>query len=409
MTVKKTEKKAEAKAEKKLAKAVEKAVESAEPKRNRRARVSGMSNGSYARQAALQKHAATANFIAGLFNPFDSPSRFPDKMNMLKTVVLPFRETGTISGASWAIEIAPILQRMLHAFSGTIAFGATSIVATFPNDKMFTAAAGLTGFILSARCTGLKLRLQYSYVVTSAQGYVVAAIIPPGSDGSAMSQSALSQLPMSAAASTPDIVTTGAFEICWLPQRGASNYLSAYSGQALQPYDPLEFVPFNDETEGISGGMPVIQAVASGQHSSAVYMMTIEGTFECDCICGALIGSDVRPSEDAFEVLEDYAEPLFEEFSGVVPETLSERKQALAPQAAVVQQMMTTVPERMSEPTASFLDTAGPVLSAAGEKAWDLVKEYGPDVLETAVGLLPGGSLAATATKLGAALGKFLF
>jgi hypothetical protein len=178
----------------------------------------------------------------------------------------------------------------------------------------------------------------------------------------------------------------------------------------------LEFIPFNADTDAVSDGMPTIQIAGSGCPANAVFMLTAEGTYECDCICGAELGSSERPSDEAWEVADDLSDPLFEHFTGVQPNSPSalsptsgtSPSNSEAPQTRVIQAAIAGAPTSMSEPTASFLDTAGPVLQKAGSEAWNLVKEYGPDALSTVVGLLPGGSLATTAAKIGGALGKWL-
>lgn len=415
MTVRKSEQKTDAKVEKKVAKEIVKDVEERAlvPARQRskvRVRNNGGTASNFSAQAKLRKHFATANFISGLFHPFDSPSRFPDRLALMKTVLLPFKETGTLSPAlisgsnyGWHIELSPTMQRVLTVTTGGTTFGVAGLAGM---GRMFTAPSHLEDFVISARCTGLKVRLQYAYIATSSQGYLVGGLIPPGMGGGQLPLSSISQLPHSAAASVCDIVTQGCFEMVWLPSRGAANYAATVLGQAQQQYDPEQYIPFNSDTQADSDAMPTIQVDCQNVHSSAVFLITIEGTFECNCICGTMIGTDERPSDDSWDVLDDVADELFEENTGIVASTPESIKEALAPQQKIVQQIVSAPSAAMSEPTASFMDTAGPILSKVGSEAWGLAKEYGPDIASTLVSLLPGGGLAAGAAKLGGLLGK---
>jgi len=370
-------------------------------------------SGNRSRQARMHQHAATANFLACLFNPFDCPSRMPDKMQMLQTTLFPFRQTAIFTGTTGgspnrvAFDVYPVLQSTVLIRTGTTTWGSTSI--STPGTLMFSAASTLAGFILAARCVGLKVRIEYASPFTSAQGVVYAAILPPGYGGGAASSSFLSQLPNSATASVTTLSATGAFEMVWLPQRAATDYTATYVGvQNLQPYDPQAFLPFNGDTEGSASGMPFIQVVAEGMGNLAVFMVTVEACFECDTKCAAFIGSDERPGEEAFDVMDDLVPELFPKHVGVIPQTVASMRENVAPQQTIVQEAIAGAPASMSEPTAGFLDAAEGVLAKAGPKVWDMVKEYGPDALSSVVGLLPGGSIATTAAKIGGSLAKWL-
>jgi len=402
-----------AEAEKKIAKVEEAVADEEVGARAMRRKMPVTRNHNRVRQAGLHKTVATAHFLSCLFNPFDCPSRMPDKMQMLNTVVLPFRQTATFTGTTGgspnrlAFDVYPVLQRSLFMRTGTTTWGSTSI--SDASSKMFSAASGLTGFVLASRCVGQKVHIEYASPFTGSQGVLYAAIVPPGYGGGAPVSSTLSQYPNSATASITTLSATGAFDFVWLPQRAAGDYLATYEGEQLNaPYDPTAFIPFNGDTTGTPASMPFISVIAEGMGNLAVFMVTIEACFECDVICGGLLGSDDRPDDDAWEVLDDLAEPLFQKNTRVQPMTVESQRSAVAPQQTIVQQAVAGAPASMSQPTAEFLDNAESVLSKAGSKAWDLVKEYGPDALSSVVGLLPGGSIATTAAKVGSALAKWL-
>lgn len=413
MTVKKTERKAEkalAKEEKKVeeAESVNAAIAAKESRKDRGSRLPP-GRGSFQKRLAMQNHVKTAQFIACIFDPFNCPSRLPDKLNLMKTIVLPFRQTGTMTAGSpaptgWHLEIRPFLQNMVFSTgTGTLSWGSAALSGT---GRMFTGAASLTSFIQAARCCGLKIRVEYASAVSSCQGVLNAAVLPPGA-GSSFTGTGLSQFPMSSSTSVTSMAANGCFEIVWLPQSGAGDYTSTLSAQDNAPYSPLDFVPFNVATTCTTDAAPHIEIDVSQTIANAVFMITIEAAFECDVLAGAIIGSDDSPPEEAWDVLDDYAEPLFQSHVGVQPIGPLGDKEKLAPQSQLAREMITAAPSDMSSATATFLDEAAPIISKIGEGAWDMVKEYGPDVLSSVVGLLPGGSLATTAAKIGGALGKF--
>jgi hypothetical protein len=360
----------------------------------------------------MHAHVATANFLACLFNPFDCPSRMPDKMQMMKTLVLPFRQTAVFTGQTGMspnrcqFQVRPVLQDTVFLQSGTTTWGSPSISTP---ALMFSAATGLVGFVSAARCVGLKVRIEYASPFTNAQGIIYAAVVPPGFGTGTASSSSISQLPNSAVASITTLTATGAFEMVWLPQRTAADFDAVYlNAQDKMPFDPQAFIPFNADTQGTTASTPYIACIFEGMGNLANFMVTVEACFECDTIASWAIGGDARPDEESFEVLEDLAPALLKEYTGVVPQTMESEKEAVAPQQQIVQAAVAGAPATMSEPTANFLDAAETVIGKAGSKAWDLVQEYGPDALSTVVGLLPGGSLATTAAKIGGGLAKWL-
>jgi len=188
-----------------------------------------------------------------------------------------------------------------------------------------------------------------------------------------------------------DIIATGG-PFQWRPFQVAS------TGSANAAYGSFHAMSIE--------GLPVSQGVF------AIRLETVLELQPTSQILGQFINSSgSRPEDEALEGVDDVMNHLRPAVSGNAPitpvaspgPTGTASSTATGPREVVKTLTRAAMddPTSVSDATGSMLESLAPIAENLGSHAWDLAKEYGPDLLESGLDLIPGGGVATNLAKWG--------
>lgn len=368
-----------------------------------------------------------ARFLACIAEPTkENACRAPDLETLRDTALLAFTESGVMVSDSAGIcrfILSSDPRRPIGMINGSVNMTPNGVAVNGVTTYRFVNYDALQPLANFLRIIGLRITLWPLTNALTTQGYWVDAPIP--NRGSAPNwanvdnnptTSRLSQWPNSMQGNVNPLSKIS----CFLIQQGQAfitggddpnDVIQTSQPFAWRPWQAAQVGPAN-APDGSFHGMS-IEGLAS---SVGVFSFRLECVYELQpnsLILSQFINSSgSRPEDEALDGIDDVLNHIRPAYSGNAPITPVEGPSGSATSGSsatigprdVVKTLTRAAmddPASVSDTTGGMLETLAPLAETLGSHAWDLAKEYGPDLLETGLDLIPGGGVATNLAKWG--------
>lgn len=368
----------------------------------------------------VSKELSKARFLACVADPVQANAcRAPDIETMRETSLVAFSETGTITSSAagevcFALTTDP--RQVFVTYAGIAIFGFLSVNSATQNVHSYTNWFGLNGLARYGRVVGRKYTLWPTTNALVTSGFYSDAPVPNTSVGLSTYQTpgTVSTYPNSVVGNINPMSTISGFMIPTGQAMPVSTPVGVYDAEVNRPFAYRDLVFSWSPGANDEQGNRHIFSAAGLAVNTRVFQIRVDTVYELQPLNRIIAqfsgSSSARPPPDSEESLDDLMTYVRPQVSGSKPvvegSTLIGQGSSVSPSDIVTHLSKPAAedPMSVSDSTESMLSTLKPILGTVGEHAWNLAKEFGPDILSAGLGLIPGGSLAGVATKYGSRL-----